>query len=110
MGENINEFKARSSERFLANESLRLEIYGKGTGKILGNLKNISQTGANIEIMSSELPLQKGDLIRGTVSLDSIGKTRTFDAEIVWNTKDNIGICFMKKSDLFKKMLAKTLS
>lgn len=95
------------SERYDTHENVQIQIYGQGRF-VAGVLKNLSRTGAGLQLIESSTPLQKGDLVSLTIELKSLSKTHNIDAEVVWTSEGVAGVVFMKAGDIFTKMLTKT--
>lgn len=93
-----------SSERHQTSERAYLEIYGR-TGTLIAELKNLSSTGAFLEIIQGDYIPRKGDLIRVTVPLESLGRTHSVNAEIIWGKSLGVGICFLNRQETMTKML-----
>lgn len=95
---------ADTSERFATHEKVEIQIYGQGT-QLQAVLKNLSRTGAGLEILSDHQGLQKGDLVSLTIELSSLSKTHNVDAEVIWSNESVVGVNFMKQSEVFSKMI-----
>ena len=106
-GNHPGEMSMRSSPRYPTSEEAEVEIYGQ-MGHFRGKMKNLSLTGALLELEQAARLPQKGDLIRATVDLPHLGKKRTLDAEIIWTQGLGFGICFIKKEELLKRMFDKS--
>lgn len=91
------------AERYPTQEIADIEIYGDVT-KLRAVMRNLSSTGAGLEILGSSIRFQKGDLLNITVELDSIEKTHNVDAEIVWTNGQGMGVCFMKKDEVVQRI------
>ncbi|MES3039020.1 MAG: PilZ domain-containing protein [Bdellovibrionota bacterium] len=91
-------------QRFNTKEQADFEIYGKN-GQFTAVLKNISATGAYLEIIDSagNTPAA-GELLHVRVHLDQLKKVRDFDAEVKWNNETGLGVKFMNKGDVLKRM------
>lgn len=99
-----------TSERYATHENVQIQVYGQGT-HLQGFLKNLSRTGAGLEIVSREQGLQKGDLVSLTIELSSLSKTHSVDAEVIWTGAQGVvGVVFMKQSEVFSKMIVKASS
>ena len=95
---------SENSERFATNERVEIQVYGQGT-QLQGFLKNLSRTGAGLEILNNSQGLQKGDLVSLTIELSSLSKTHNVDAEVIWSNETAVGVTFMKQSEVFSKMI-----
>lgn len=93
------------AERYQTQEKVSVQVYGQGL-QLEAVLRNLSQTGAGLEIISKN-DLQKGDLLSLTIELQSLSKTHSVDAEVVWTHGQGIGVSFMKQNEIFEKMLSK---
>jgi hypothetical protein len=96
-----------TAERYPTAEIAHIEIYGR-IGRAVARLKNISSTGAFLELNQGDYVPKKGDLIRATIHLHSLGKSRAIDAEIVWNRGVGFGVCFLRKTQLLEKMFQRS--
>lgn len=97
---------ATTSERFATQESVQVQVYGQGRF-VSAVLKNLSLTGAGLELLEGPQALQKGDLVSLTIELKSLAKTHSIDAEVVWTGRGVVGVVFMKAGEVFTKMLSK---
>jgi hypothetical protein len=92
-------------ERYLTQEKAYLEIFGR-MGTLIAEMKNLSITGAFLEILKGDYIPQKGDLMRVTIPLESLGRTRSVNAEVVWGKSLGVGICFLSRQETMTKMLS----
>ena len=95
-----------SAKRFVTKEKADIEVYGH-IGKLGAQLRNLSETGAFLEVSSGDYVPQKGDLLNLTVTLDSLKKTYNLAAEVVWSKGMGMGICFINKEEVLERMMAK---
>ncbi|RYZ86017.1 MAG: PilZ domain-containing protein [Proteobacteria bacterium] len=95
-------------ERHLTSERAYVEIYGR-MGTLIAELKNLSATGAFLEIVQGDYIPNKGDLIRVTVPLASLGRTHSVNAEIIWGKSLSVGICFLNRQETMTKMLSRSV-
>lgn len=95
--------KSVPAQRYNTRETAQIEIYGRN-GKVFCKLGNLSESGAFLEIVNSNYVPRTGDLIRITVLLRQLNKTHVVDAEIVWARGLGLGICFLKRTQLFEKL------
>lgn len=93
------------TERHSTRERAYLEIFGR-MGTLIAEMKNLSLTGAFLEILQGDYIPQKGDLLRITVPLESLGRTHSVNAEVVWGKSLGVGICFLNREETMTKMLA----
>lgn len=92
------------TERYMTQERAYLEIFGR-MGTLIAEMKNLSLTGAFLEIIQGDYIPQKGDIIRVTVPLESLGRTHSVNAEVVWGKSLGVGICFLNRQETMTKML-----
>ncbi|WP_413290111.1 PilZ domain-containing protein [Bdellovibrio sp. HCB337] len=95
-----------TTERHQTQERAYLEIFGR-MGTLIAELKNLSTTGAFLEIIQGDYIPQKGDLMRVTVPLESLGRTHSVNAEVVWGKSLGVGICFLNRQETMTKMLTR---
>ncbi len=95
------------SKRFPTKEHAQIEVYGR-SGKIFCRLVNLSASGAFLEIINSKYTPQQGDVIRVSVTLRQLNKYHNLDAEIVWCKGLGLGICFLKKNEIYEKLATRT--
>lgn len=91
------------AQRYDTSEITHIEIYGR-MGRVVAKMKNLSATGACFQLVNGDYIPKKGDLVKATVHLHSLGKSRTVDAEVMWNSGLGFGACFIKKNQLLEKM------
>ncbi|MNL63599.1 PilZ domain protein [compost metagenome] len=96
-----------TAKRFVTQELGQVEIYGH-VGIMDVQLKNLSQTGAFIEMAKGDYVPKKGDLLNLTVTLDKIKKSHNVDAQVVWSKGFGMGICFISKDEVLERMMAKS--
>ncbi|MBL7670578.1 MAG: PilZ domain-containing protein [Bdellovibrionaceae bacterium] len=97
------------SPRYPTRETAHIEIFGQ-LGHIMGNLKNVSKTGALVELPDSTRALTHGDVVHMTIHLFSLKKTHIVHAEVIWNSGSSVGLQFVKKDQILEKMFSKTNS
>lgn len=95
-----------AAKRYQTKEVAQIEVYGH-VGVLSANLKNISQTGAFLEIQQGSYIPQKGDLLNMTITLDNLQRTHNVAAEVVWSSDLGLGICFINKDEVLERMMAK---
>lgn len=95
------------AERYPTQEIADIEIYGDTT-KLRAVMKNLSSTGAGLEILTSSISFQKGDLLNITVELSSLEKIHNVDAEVVWTSGQGLGVCFMKKDEVVQRIFLRS--
>ncbi len=96
-----------SAQRFTTLETVHVEVYGR-MGTLVARMKNLSSTGALLELSNGEYIPQEGDFLHITVNLSTVGKSHAFDAEVIWNRALGFGINFIKKEQLLDKMLQRS--
>ncbi|KHD89190.1 MAG: hypothetical protein OM95_05075 [Bdellovibrio sp. ArHS] len=99
----------KTSQRFATKETAKIEVYGH-IGTLVAHLKNLSQTGAFLEVSQGDYVPQKGDLLNMTVQLDSVRRTHNVAAEVIWSKGLGLGICFINKDQVLERMMAKAVS
>ncbi|HWU45004.1 MAG TPA: PilZ domain-containing protein [Bdellovibrio sp.] len=95
-----------TAKRYSTNEKAHIEVYGH-VGTLGADLKNVSKTGACLEISKGNYLPQKGDLLNLTVTLDKLRKTYSIAAEVIWAEGMGLGICFINKDEVLERMMAK---
>jgi hypothetical protein len=95
------------AQRYPSSETGHIEIYGR-MGTVVAQMKNISESGAFFEMTQGEYIPKKGDFVHITIHLHSIGKSRSFDAEVIWNQGLGFGARFMKKSALLERLFQRS--
>ncbi|MEK6773738.1 MAG: PilZ domain-containing protein [Bdellovibrionota bacterium] len=93
-----------ASRRFSTLETAHVEVYGR-MGTLVARMKNLSSTGAFLELANGEYIPQDGDFLHVTINLSTVGRSHAFDAEVVWNKGLGFGVNFIKKDQLLDKML-----
>jgi hypothetical protein len=93
------------TERYLTQEKAYLEIFGR-MGTLIAEMKNLSISGAFLEIVQGDYIPKKGDLVRVTIPLESLGRTHSVNAEIIWGKSLGVGVCFLNRQETMTKMLA----
>lgn len=96
-----------NSKRYVTREQAHVEIYGH-IGIVSAQLRNLSQTGAFLEIAKGGYVPKKGDLLSLTVKLDTLKKSHNVAAEVIWSKGLGMGICFISKDEVLERMMAKT--
>lgn len=95
------------AQRYPTTEIAHIEVYGR-MGRVAARLKNVSATGAFLQLTGGMYRPQKGDLVRATVHLHTLGRSRAVDGEVVWSRGAGFGISFLRKTDLLEKMFQKS--
>jgi len=94
------------AKRYQTQETAQIEVYGHA-GLIVARMKDISQTGARLEVARGGYNPQIGDLLNLTVTLNSLNRRHNFSAEVVWQNDGLLGVCFISKDAILEKMMAK---
>lgn len=100
--------KNKPAKRFQTNQEVKVEIYGHPLD-IKAKMKNLSSTGAFLELMKAETLPQQGDLIRITVPLLEVNKVRQLSAEVIWNQGLGFGINFISDELVVDKIMLKSI-
>jgi hypothetical protein len=95
------------AQRFSTRERASLEIYGK-PGTIIGDLRNLSASGACIEWSHEGVGIKQGDLVRMTVFLKALNRRHNLSAEVVWREGNRSGLTFINADQVLSKMSEKT--
>lgn len=90
--------------RYLAYAKVRCQKYGSGTTSLMV-LKNISKTGARLNLLASTLNFHRGDIIRLEVDLEGIKRIRVVNAEVIWSRAGAMGVSFVPPEDVYNKLL-----
>ncbi|MNS78950.1 PilZ domain protein [compost metagenome] len=98
---------AKKAKRHATKEKANIEVYGH-RGILQASLKNLSGTGAFLEVAQGDYIPQKGDLVNVTVNLDRINRTHNVDAQVIWCKGMGLGVCFISKDEVLERMMAKT--
>ncbi len=93
----------RTEPRYKTRELAYLEVYGH-TGKIFCKLENLSLSGASLSIVSSDFVPTAGDISKITVHLRSLKKTHIKPVEVVWSKNMSLGIRFIDRSEVQKRL------
>lgn len=104
------------SKRFPANETATVEQYGSGN-QVPAHVTNLSNGGAFLEWQEQALEIAPGDLVRLTINLKEVGKTRNVNAVVRWlKQKRNaqkadqtigIGVSFIKPEQVLDHLMGK---
>lgn len=92
------------ARRFSTKEFARLQVYGR-MESLIAKMKNLSSTGACLELVSGDYVPQKGDIIHFIVDLQDISKSYEMNGEVKWNDGLGFGISFVKKNELMSKIV-----
>jgi len=87
-------FSFRKAHRYETNE--RVIVTPIGAQKALSSrLKNLSHSGACIEIKTGNHSFRSGDLVALTILLSKVEKTHYLSAEVVWVRENQLGLRFV---------------
>lgn len=95
------------SQRFQTKERVNIEVFGR-LGTSGAQVKNISLTGAFLELNKGAYGPKKGDLVSLTVKLGELGRTYILSAEVVWTQNLGLGVCFINKEEVLERIVAKS--
>lgn len=95
------------SKRYLTQEIVKVEIYGKTT-KLTCRMANMSISGAYFELLSGGAGLVSNELVCIYIHLRAINKLHTVNAEVVWSKGIGFGVQFLTK-DVFNQKISKFL-
>lgn len=101
--------KTQVAPRYPTREVAGVEIYGR-TGRLTVRMRNLSASGARLEIIRGETTPQTGDILKITIQLKEVGRTHKIDGEVVWLGKGALGVQFIKKEDVALRILSKLSS
>ncbi|MGE5086456.1 MAG: PilZ domain-containing protein [Bacillota bacterium] len=97
---------SETSKRYKTKEKALIEVYGH-IGTLAASLRNLSKTGAFLEVSDGDYIPQKGDLLNLTVELTSLQRIHNVAAEVIWSKGMGLGICFIGKDEILERMMAK---
>lgn len=95
-----------TAKRYPTQETAHLEVYGH-IGTLIAKIKNLSVSGALLEVAQGDYVPQKGDLLSLTVRLDTLQRQHNIAAEVIWSKGFGLGICFIDKGQILERMMAK---
>lgn len=96
-----------SAKRYPTKETAHLEVYGH-IGTLMANVKNLSTSGAFLEVSEGDYVPKKGDLLSMTVKLSTLQREHNVTAEVVWSKGLGLGINFINKGQVLERMMAKS--
>ncbi len=97
----------RIEERFRTYAKVRCHKYGSGYGAMMV-LKNISKSGARLNLVTSASQFLKGDILRLVVELDTVNRNHVVNAEVVWSKEGALGVSFLSsKHEIMTKLLSR---
>lgn len=95
----------RIEERYRAYAKVRCHKYGSGYGAIM-ILKNISHSGARLNLITAASQFLKGDVLRLVVELDAVNRHHVVNAEVMWSKEGALGVSFLSsKHEIMAKLL-----
>ena len=94
------------AQRFSTRERASLEVYGR-PGTVIGDLRNLSASGACIEWTQENVEIKEGDLVRMTVFLKALNRKHNLSAEVVWRSGNRSGVNFINADQVLTKMSEK---
>lgn len=90
-----------AARRYNANLVSEVDVHGQ-SGTLLGFMRNVSRTGAFLEIFEGDYIPQKGDILHIS------NEVQTLDAEVVWSRSEGFGICFLDHDQLEDRLMNRT--
>lgn len=96
-----------SAKRYPTKEVAQLEVYGH-IGTLVANIRNLSASGAFLEVSEGDYVPKKGDLLSMTVRLSTLQREHNVSAEVVWSKGLGLGVCFINKGEVLERMMAKS--
>jgi len=90
-----------AEKRYSSNMVSEIDVHGQ-TGSLLGFMRNVSKTGAFLEIFEGDYVPQRGDILHIS------NEARNLDAEVVWSRQDGLGICFLDETELQERLMNRT--
>lgn len=90
-----------TAKRFKANMVSEIEVHGQ-SGSLLGFMKNVSRTGALLELFEGDYTPQKGDILHIS------NEVQDLDAEVVWSRSEGFGVCFLSRGELRERLMVRT--
>lgn len=101
-----NPTESNIAKRHSTHELATLEIQGRSV-KVHCRLSNLSQTGAFLEVINSNIIPKQGDIVRMTVHLRQLNKVHLLVGQVIWSKGLGIGLSFLKNKDLLKALQQK---
>ena len=93
-----------NAQRHHTQEIAQIEVYGR-MGNLLAKMRNLSVTGAFLELTHADFVPQKGDLLRVTVNLNSVKRTHQLNALVVWTRDLGLGVQFISEEQVLSGMM-----
>ncbi len=94
----------RISKRYRTYAKVRCQKYGSGTGALM-ILKNVSKSGARLNLITAASEFLKGDILRLIVELDAVNSSRVINAEVIWSREGALGVSFLTPEKVVSKLL-----
>lgn len=102
---NNENFSFRKAHRYETNEKVVVTPIGAQKA-LASNLKNLSHSGACIQVQKGTHSLRSGDLVALTVLLSKVEKTHYLSAEVVWVRGNELGLRFVFWHQFKSKVLS----
>ena len=104
---------AQVHKRYLTNEKALIEMIKDGK-QIGSDMYNLSRSGAYFEFDHKDnFKFNTGDVVRMTVSLDTVQRSHDLSAKIMWTTqrgrysgRQGVGLKFIKGDEVYKQLLS----
>lgn len=95
---------SNTQPRFKAYAKVRCQKYGSGLSCLM-ILKDVSKTGARLNLLTSVADFFKGDILRLVVELESVHKNRVVNAEVIWTKGGALGVSFLHPDLVVNRLL-----
>lgn len=96
----------RGEQRYRAYAKVKCQKYGSGYGALM-ILKNISKSGARLNLITAASQFFKGDLLRLIVELEGVKRNHIVNAEVVWSKEGALGVSFLTPDNFMIKNLTR---
>lgn len=90
-----------TAKRFKANMISEIQVHGQ-EGNLLGFMRNVSSSGALLEIFEGDYVPQRGDILHISNEIQDL------DAEVVWSRSEGFGVCFLDRAELQERLMNRT--
>ena len=105
----FKEGQKQGHPRYLTDQPAEISSDTK-SGKLAGQMKNLSLSGAYFESEGVDLVLESGDLVRMSIMLGQPAKQYVFDVRVVWvkpqpNGATGYGCTFVDKDEVYNNLL-----
>lgn len=94
----------RVEPRYNTYAKVRCQKYGSGSASLM-ILKNISKSGARLNLITSTSEFLRGDILRLVVELDTVNRNRIVNAEVKWTRGGAVGVSFLHPDSVVTKLL-----